>query len=516
MRNTNTNLIACFFIVAIIAGRPDASLTMARQRNTAPALANKDSIQPYHKNPRYWQYKGKPVMLLGGTDDEALFHWAGDMDLLCAQLDRLIDCGGNYVRCTMSVRKGDNPIYPVREQPYVRLDNGKYDLDQWNDEFWRCFRVFLEQCKKRTIVVQIELWATHDLVHLKSSTPGVWPTHPLNPKNNINYGFHPETVFPRQPRGKTNDAFYQTIPTLKHDRIMLKYQQAFVNKVLTYALKFDNILYCVDNEQRPPHPYQWGHYWAKYVQQYGVQQGKKVYVSEMLRDFTTPKDKRLNRTQRMVGGKFASLFDYPRIYPFLELSETSTRFSDYDELWQNMEAIRTYTAEFPRPMTNIKVYGGGEKCTFRKRRPTIHRFCELVCAGRSAVRFHRPVRESEFGMGLNSSAQACLKAVRLFCDLIEPWRCKPNLDLLSEREENEAYMLANPGVAYGILLTGSYGDGVVRLDTCNHSGAYTLTWISLETGQPLKAQAVDVADEVRIKAPICVSKYGLLAALVRE
>jgi len=63
MRNTNTNLIACFFIVAIIAGRPDASLTMARQRNTAPALANKDSIQPYHKNPRYRQYKSKPVLL---------------------------------------------------------------------------------------------------------------------------------------------------------------------------------------------------------------------------------------------------------------------------------------------------------------------------------------------------------------------------------------------------------------------------------------------------------------------
>jgi hypothetical protein len=480
------------------------------------SLAHGAGIEIYPKNRSYWQYDGKPVMLLGGTDDEALFHWAGNMELLLEQLDLLVSCGGNYVRCTMSVRRGDNPIYPVREQPYVRLKNGKYDLDTWNPEFWRRFRVFLEQCKKRDIIVQIELWATHDLVHLRSDTPGVWPTHPLNPKNNINYGFHPETVFPRRSRGSMNDAFYQTIPALKHDQTVLKYQQTFVDKVLSYALSFNNVLYCVDNEQRPQHPYQWGHYWAKYIQNRAKQQGKTVYVSEMHRDFKTPRDKSLSRTERMVGGKFAYVFDYPQIFPFLELSETSTRFSDYDELWRNLEVIRKYTSKFPRPMTNVKVYGGGDKSTFRKRRPTIHRFCELVCAGRSAVRFHRPVRGGENGMGLNPAAQACLKAVRRFCDLVEPWRCTPNLDLLRNREDNEAYMLANPGVVYGILMTGSYGDGMVRLDTCNYSGAYTLTWINLETGQSLKAESVTVADEIDIKAPAKGSKYGWLAALVKN
>ena len=473
-------------------------------------------IEIYPENPSYWQYDSKPVMLLGGTDDEALFHWAGDMSLLVEQLDKLVDCGGNYVRCTMSVRQGDNPVYPVREQPYVKLDNGKFDLDKWNGEFWRRFRVFLEQCKKRDIIVQIELLATHDLVHPKSETPGVWPTHPLNPKNNVNYGFQPETVFRRRPRDNSNSAFYQTIPALENDETVLRYQRAFVDKILSYALKFDNVLYCIDNEQRPQHPYQWGHYWAQHVQHLAEQQGKKIYISEMHRDFTTPKDKNLSRTKRMVGGKFASLFDYPLIYPFLELSETSTRFSDYDELWRNMKVIREYTEEFQRPMNNVKVYGGGEKSTFRKRRPTIHRFCELVCAGRSAVRFHRPVRDGENGMGLNPAAQNCLKAVRRFCELIEPWRCTPNLDLLKSREENEAYMLANPGVAYGILITGSYGDGEVKLDTRNHSGSYTLTWINLETGRALETQKVNAADQISIKAPAKGSKYGWLAALLKN
>jgi hypothetical protein len=218
----------------------------------------------------------------------------------------------------------------------------------------------------------------------------------------------------------------------------------------------------------------------------------------------------------MVGGKFAAVFDHPEIYPFLELSETSTRFSDYDELWRNLEVIRDYTAGSPRPMTNVKVYGGGDKSTFRERRPTIHRFCELVCAGRSAVRFHRPVRGGENGMGLNPAAQACLTAVRRFCDLVEPWRCTPNIDLLGDRDENEAYMLANPGVAYGILITGSHGDGRLRLDTRSHSGAYTLTWINLETGRPRKPKTVNATDELIIKAPVRGSQYGWLTALVKE
>ena len=480
------------------------------------ALANGAGVEIYPKNPAYWQYDGEPLMLLGGTDDEALFHWAGNMELLLAQLDRLADCGGNYVRCTMSVREGDNPVYPVREQPYFKLDNGKYDLDRWNSEFWRRLRVFLEQCKHRDIIVQIELWATHDLVHLRSDTPGVWPTHPLNPRNNVNYGFHPETVFPRQPKGNSNDAFYQTIPVLKHDRKVLKYQQAFVDKVLSYALEFDNILYCIDNEQRPQHPYQWGHYWAEYVQKRASEQGRTIYVSEMHRDFKTPRDKSLSRTQRMVGGKFASLFDYPDIYSFFELSETSTRFSEYDELWLNIEAIRAYTAKHRRPMTNIKVYGGGDNSTFRERRPTVHRFFELICAGRSAVRFHRPVRKGENGMGLNSASQACLRAARRFCDGIEPWRCEPNLDLLRDRERNEAYMLASPGVAYGILMTASHGDGKIRVNVSRHPGAYVLTWINLETGRPLKAKTLRVSSDIHIQIPTQGSQYGWLVALVRK
>ncbi|MCK4629645.1 MAG: hypothetical protein KAT56_11625, partial [Sedimentisphaerales bacterium] len=36
--------------------------------------SNKGRIRPYSENPRYWQYKGRPVLLLGGSKDDNLFQ----------------------------------------------------------------------------------------------------------------------------------------------------------------------------------------------------------------------------------------------------------------------------------------------------------------------------------------------------------------------------------------------------------------------------------------------------------
>ena len=63
---------------------------------------NADCIQPYTKNPRYWQYNGKPVMLLGGSKTDHIFL----LDDLKTHLDEIQAVGANYVRNTMSQREG--------------------------------------------------------------------------------------------------------------------------------------------------------------------------------------------------------------------------------------------------------------------------------------------------------------------------------------------------------------------------------------------------------------------------
>lgn len=82
--------------------------------------ANADRIQPWPQNPRYWQYQGQPVMLLGGSKTDHLFL----IDDLKEHLDEMHAVGANYVRNTMSQREGQE-LKPHKLRP-----DGKYDLNQ--------------------------------------------------------------------------------------------------------------------------------------------------------------------------------------------------------------------------------------------------------------------------------------------------------------------------------------------------------------------------------------------------
>ena len=52
-----------------------------------------NGICPYVRNPFYWQYKGEPIVLIGGSDMDNLFQWTGSK--LTDHLDLLIAAGGN-------------------------------------------------------------------------------------------------------------------------------------------------------------------------------------------------------------------------------------------------------------------------------------------------------------------------------------------------------------------------------------------------------------------------------------
>ena len=113
---------------------------------------NAGRIKPYAKNPRYWQYKGQPVLLLGGSKTDHIFL----LDDLKTHLDEMQAVGANYVRNTMSQREGKDL------KPHKLLPDGKFDLDQWNQEYWKRFQNMLKWTAEREIIVQIEVWDRFD------------------------------------------------------------------------------------------------------------------------------------------------------------------------------------------------------------------------------------------------------------------------------------------------------------------------------------------------------------------
>jgi len=435
-----------------------------------------DRIQPWTKNPRYWQYRGQPVLLLGGSKDDNLFQ----IPDLKEHLDEIRAAGGNYIRNTMSDRKDKGfEIYPFFQRP-----DGKYDLEQWNEEYWRRFENMLQWTAERGIIVQIEVWDRFDY-----STRN-WEPHPYNPKNNINYtyaqsGFAEQ--YPQHP-GANKQPFFFTTPAQRNNQTVLKYQQRFVEKMLSYTLRHNHVLYCMDNETSAEEA--WGAYWADFIRQKARQAGRQVCLTEMWDAWDLKADEH-KRT-----------FDHPERYDFCDVSQNNQKKGQ--EHWDNFQWARQRIASKPRPLNTVKTYGadGGR---YGNNRDGLERFWRHIVGGVASARFHRP----DSGLGLSQPAVASLQAARKLESIIKLWEVEPANQLLGERADNEAYLAAKPGEAYVLYFTNG---GSVGLNLKNAPGRFSIRWIDISTGQWGKQESVDGGMVVSINAP---SPGHWLAAILK-
>ena len=118
------------------------SLTLATACHAAEPLASadfeRDRIQPYVANPFYWQYRGEPLLLIGGTHDDNPFNSpsndpTGGNERLEDHLDLLASVGGNYLRNTMTHR-GIFNVYPYLREPDI-LHDALDDPSAWTSIF---------------------------------------------------------------------------------------------------------------------------------------------------------------------------------------------------------------------------------------------------------------------------------------------------------------------------------------------------------------------------------------------
>ncbi len=67
----------------------------------------------------------------------------------------------------------------------------------------------------------------------------------------------------------------------KYDEVR-KYQEKFVDKLLSITLKYNNVLYCMNNETHEDPA--WGQYWMKYIESSANAKGKSVCTTDMFDD----------------------------------------------------------------------------------------------------------------------------------------------------------------------------------------------------------------------------------------
>ena len=464
-------------------------LVVALLAATAHAAGDRNAnrIKPWKSNPRYWQYKGKPVLLLGGSRDDNLFQ----IPNLKAHLDDIRRAGGNYIRNTMS----DRPDHKFEVYPYHRQKDGKYDLSKWNDVYWKRFENLLRWTAERDIIVQIEVWDRFDYTDAKKVK--YWQPNPWRPANNINYTARQTGLAAtyRDHPARDKHPFFHTIPGMsqyqrRYDRIR-HFQERFVEKMLSYSLPRGNVLYCMNNETSTDP--KWGQYWMAFIRKRARAAGVEIYATDMFDDvYKAEKSKKL-RLQ----------FDSPKMYPFIDISQVNSRNFN-EKHWNKLIWIVRQVKKSPRPLNHTKIYSAGQT-SFGSGTPVdgVERFWRNLIAGSASCRFHRPTS----GIGLNKIAQACIAAARKAESEVPFWDVNPNMKLLRNREKDEAYLAANTGTGYLLYFTNG---GSVDLDLRAAKGSLSLRWIDITTGRWGNTGKLTGGGWRPIKAP---GKGGWVAAI---
>lgn len=264
--------------------------------------------------------------------------------------------------------------------------------------------------------------------------------------------------------------------------MVLPYQQAFVRKLLEHSLKYDHVLYCIDNETSGEEA--WSTYWAEFLKDEAARAGRTVYVTEMWDDWNL----RAERHRRT--------FDHPERYDFVDVSQNNHNRGQTH--WDNFLHVRNLLASHPRPINTTKTYGADGNKFGHTDQDAIERFWRHLLAGAASMRFHRP----DSGLGINDRAVACLQAARALEELIPLWEVEPAGELLEDREENEAYIAASAERdAIVVFFPKGKERGSVTVDLSDAPAELTVQWIDIDRGTTGEAMPLAGGRRVQLAAP---------------
>jgi len=410
-------------------------------------MLSEERIQPYSENTFYWQYKRKPVLLIGGSVEDNVFQ-IPDIE---SHLDLLASVGGNYVRCTMSSRDEGN-VWPFERDSA----SGLYNLEKPGTEYWSRFDRFLQLASERNIIAQIELWDRFDFAR------DPWQLNPYNPKNNINYTVEESGLVEdiRSHPGQKESAFFRSLPMLEDNQVVSSYQHAQVDRMLAISLAHGNVLYCIDNETNESP--KWGTYWSDYIRNRAAGTGAGVETTEMWDQHD------------LEGDQHAHTLDHPETYSFVDISQNNHQVGKVH--WDNPQTVRQRLIGSGRvcPMNSVKIYGANMG-RYGTHRDAQERFWRNILGGLASSRFHRPPS----GLGLGLISQAHIRSMRLFQTEFCVFTAAPALALVSNRSVNEAYSASENGNRYAVFFPDG---GDVDLEV-SHAEDLEVRWLDIRASE---------------------------------
>jgi hypothetical protein len=184
-------------------------------------------------------------------------------------------------------------------------------------------------------------------------------------------------------------------------------------------------------------------------------------------------------------------FDYPKRYDYCDVSQNNHR--NGQEHWDNFQWVRNYLSNDPRPINTVKTYGA-DGWSYGDTNEGIERWWRHIFGGAASARFHRP----EAGLGLSAPSMATVKAAREIESIVPFWELTPGNELLTDREEQEAYLASKPGEAYIVFFTDG---GEVGLDLGAYNNDFDLRWMEIRKGMWNGESEIEGGKIVQLTAP---------------
>ena len=504
-------LIDVSLLIAVLLG----CTTLAADEHMGTTQDRSGSIQPWSENPHYWEYKGNPVLLLGAFDHGHNPFIDGstrdtvsvdDIDVIVNQIAEMVDAGGNVLRCVLDPGAGAR----LGIHSFKKDNTGTFDLNMPQGEYWQRLSTFITEAEKRDVIVELEIWDRFDWFGKN------WQACPFNPKNNINYTYENTNLKPSYERGEIylnhpmaigvpHHPNYDSVSVdikEKYDRVR-EFQEIFVSQVYRVTKSHGNVLYNMNNETSE-HP-AWGEYWIKHLKQRADEDDIKIICTNMQDGiFDLEESEELQRQ-----------FNHPELYDYLDISQINSRLRD-EAHWHAVEwiATRAHQKDFLLYMTKLYGSDAREPDPWASWKPgdtdnAIEEWWRNLIAGVAGVRFHRPTS----GIGLSDKAKACIRATRKIESKIKFWDVKPRQDLLTDRDEDEAYLAADPGKHYILYFTHK-GAGSIGLNLERFDKKFDIHWLNIDTGNWNDSATINGGGIVTLSRPDDTAHWA--AALVAQ
>jgi len=230
----------CWF--AVVLGLPSSSSTAppgSLNAGTGGDSEPRTPISIHPDNPHYFLFRNRPLALITATEHYgSVINRAFDFESYLADA---ADKRQTLTRTFLLFREQQssrNPCSPCKPEspdyiaPWPRTGPGtandgepRYDLNQWNKEYFFRLHRFLKRASELGIVVELTLFSN-------AYEDGVWALNPLSAENNL------------QEVGKVAWNEYTTL----RNQALLDMQLAYVSKIVQETSRYDNVYYEVCNE----------------------------------------------------------------------------------------------------------------------------------------------------------------------------------------------------------------------------------------------------------------------------